>query len=108
MTELVEIEQSPTMDTVVAALVREVAMEDAPRPFAIVEEYGEGEDARAAGYGFAHDDHADVTSVEGDFHLSAESAENARALFEISSRSTGVRRVHVVWLDEAAAIIQQH
>ncbi|MEU4802385.1 hypothetical protein [Actinosynnema sp. NPDC023587] len=46
-------------------------------------------------------DRADVISLEGDFHLHAQSAESARQLFEISSRSEGVRRVHVVWLNTA-------
>jgi hypothetical protein len=64
-----------------------------------VEEYGEAEAARIAGYGLAHADRADVNSVEGDFHLGSQSAEHARTLFELSSRSTGVSRVHVVWLD---------
>ncbi|MBB5800797.1 hypothetical protein F4560_000565 [Saccharothrix ecbatanensis] len=76
---------------------------DAPRLFAIVEEYGEAEDARVAGYGLAYPDRAEVGSVEGGFRLSSESAESARMVFEISSRSAGTRRAHVVWLGETAA-----
>jgi hypothetical protein len=82
-------------------LLRELAADEAPRLFAIVEEYGEAEDARVAGYGLAYENRADVNSVEGDFQLHSQSAENARTLFEISSKSAGVRQVHVVWLDEA-------
>jgi hypothetical protein len=88
-------------------LIQELAVEEAPRLFALVEEYGEAEDARVAGYGLAYADRADVNSVEGDFQLDSQSAESARTLFEISSRSTGVARVHVVWLGEGGAAAQQ-
>ncbi|MFD1151643.1 hypothetical protein [Saccharothrix hoggarensis] len=90
------------MNDVFTALAREVALEEAPRLFAIVEEYGEAEDARVAGYGLAFEDRAEANSVEGGFHLVSESADSARTLFEITSRSTGRRRVHLVWLDDAA------
>ena len=83
-------------------LMRELAVGEAPRLFALVEEYGEAQDARVAGYGLAYADRAEVNSVEGGFHLSSQSAERARVLFEISSRSAGTRRVHVVWLDDAS------
>ncbi|ROP39000.1 hypothetical protein [Saccharothrix texasensis] len=105
MTELVE-QAAPTRSTLpwsaeqFAGLMRELAVVEAPRLFALVEEYGEAEDARVAGYGLAYEDRADVNSVEGDFQLHSQSAESARMLFEISSRSTGVQRVHVVWVDE--------
>jgi hypothetical protein len=105
VTELVEqaaptIPNRPWTKEEFTRLMRELAVAEAPRLFAIVEEYGEAEDARVAGYGLAYEDRADVNSVEGDFPLHSESAESARTLFEISSRSMGVRRVHVVWLDE--------
>ncbi|WP_158843880.1 hypothetical protein [Saccharothrix deserti] len=90
-----------------ARVMRELAADEAPRLFAIVEEYGEAEDARVAGYGLAYADRAEVDSVEGGFHLNSQSAESARMLFEISSRSVGVRRVHVVWLDRTTTVAQQ-
>ncbi|WP_158842208.1 hypothetical protein [Saccharothrix deserti] len=90
----------PLREEEFATLVHELAAAEAPWLFAIVEEYGEAEDARVAGYGLAYADRAEVDSVEGGFHLSSRSAENARMLFEISSRSAGTRRVHLVWLDE--------
>lgn len=86
-------------DAAFTAALHEVVMEEAPRVFAVVEEYGEGV-VRAAGYGLAYADRADIDAVEGGFRLSSQSAESARTLFEISSRSTGTRRVHLVWLDE--------
>ncbi|QQQ74632.1 hypothetical protein IOD16_26220 [Saccharothrix sp. 6-C] len=81
-----------------AVLVQEVAREEAPRLFAIVEEQGDRESVRVAGYGVAFEDRAEVSAVEGGFHLSSQSPESARVLFEISSRSAGTRRAHLVWL----------
>jgi hypothetical protein len=43
-----------------ADVMRLIAEEQAPRLFAIVEEHGEQEDGRVAGYGLAYSDHADV------------------------------------------------
>jgi hypothetical protein len=108
MTELAEVELSAkNMEAVPTYLLNEVAREEAPRLFALVEEYGHGEDVRVAGYGLAYADRADVNSVEGDFQLHSESAESARTLFEISSRSAGVRQIHVVWLDETSTAAHQ-
>ncbi|NUT54249.1 MAG: hypothetical protein HOV94_44210 [Saccharothrix sp.] len=81
----------------------ELAAREAPQLFAVVEEYDESEGIRVAGYGLAYVDRAEVESTEGDFRLSAESAESARALFEIGSRSSGARRVHLVWLASATS-----
>lgn len=100
MNEPTRVERTVDVGKVFTALMHEVASEDAPRLFAIVEEYGEGEDARVAGYGLAYADRAESNSVEGDFRLSSECAENARTWYEISTDET-VRRVHLVWLDPA-------
>ncbi|NUT50713.1 MAG: hypothetical protein HOV94_25905 [Saccharothrix sp.] len=81
-------------------LLHLIAKEQAPRLFAIVEECGGREGCRVAGYGPAYADHADVNSVEGDFHLIAESPECARQLFGISAGSGGVR-TRLVWLTGA-------
>ncbi|MFE2754794.1 hypothetical protein ACFXGA_22610 [Actinosynnema sp. NPDC059335] len=103
MNELAEVEQPTDLDDVFTALLHEVALEGAPRPFAVVEEYGDREDVRVAGYGLAYDTHVQANSVEGDFPLKSEDVERVRTLFEISSRSSGVRRVHVVWLETTTA-----
>ncbi|MFC6088232.1 hypothetical protein [Saccharothrix lopnurensis] len=84
-----------------ADIMRELAREEAPRLFAIVEEYGDRVDARVAGYGVAFAGRVDANSVEGNFPLRTESAEGARKVFEIGSRPRGVR-VHLVWLDDSA------
>jgi hypothetical protein len=77
----------------------DIAREDAPRVFAIVEESGDQHAVRVAGYGLAFDGRADVNSVEGDFRLSTDNAESALAVFGVSTGLTDVRRLHVVWLD---------
>ncbi len=97
-----EIERTTDMDSVFAALLREVAHEGAPRLFAIVEEYGEQDDARVAGYGLAYNDRADVNSVGGDFRLNSQSPESALSLFEISTGDKDVKRLHLVWLDRSS------
>ena len=107
MTKLTEVEQTTNVEELFTALLHEVAREDAPRLFAIVEEYGQGEDVRVAAYGLAYDDRAELNSVAGDFRLSSQSAESARRLYEISPGAAGVRRAHVVWLDEAATATRQ-
>ncbi|MFI9010555.1 hypothetical protein ACIGNX_25300 [Actinosynnema sp. NPDC053489] len=112
MNELAErtpptITQLPWSAEQFTGLMRELALAETPRLFALVEEYGEGEDARVAGYGLAYADRADVNSVEGDFQLNSQSVESARTLFEISSKSAGVRQVHVVWLDETTTAAHQ-
>jgi hypothetical protein len=98
--DLAHTDLAADVDAVFTALMHEVAREDAPRLFAIVEEYGEAEDARVAGYGLAYADRAEVDSVEGGFRLSSGSAEDARTLFEISTGDEAVRRVHLVWVDQ--------
>ena len=82
------------------ALLHEAAHEEAPRVFALVEEYGEREEVRVAGYGLAYADRAESNSVEGDFRLNSECPDSARALYEASGRD--VRRVHLVWLSTRA------
>ncbi len=81
--------------------VHEVAHEEAPRLFAIVEEHGERESVRVAGVRRRVRGRAEVSAVEGGFRLSSQSPETARTSFESSSRSAGTRRAHVGWLDGA-------
>lgn len=53
MNELAGVEPSTNVDRVFTALLHEVAQEETPRFFAIVEEYGNAEDAHVAGYGLS-------------------------------------------------------
>ncbi len=67
------VEAGQGTDEEFAGFVVGLAQDVAPRLFAIVEEYGEREDAEVAAYGLAFADHADVNSVEGDFRLRSQS-----------------------------------
>ncbi|MCE7000627.1 hypothetical protein LZG04_38300 [Saccharothrix sp. S26] len=98
MSEPTQVQRTVDIREVFTALMHEVAREDMPRLFAIVEEYGEGEDARVAGYGLAYADRAESNSVEGGFRLTSDCAENARKWYEINT-DEAVRQVHLVWLD---------
>ncbi|MCE6997765.1 hypothetical protein LZG04_23610 [Saccharothrix sp. S26] len=88
--------------------MHELAIGAAPRLFAIVEQYDDPKEIRVAGYGLAYEDRAEVNSVEGDFRLTSDSSDHARTVFEISSKSAGVRRAHVIWLDGTRSTQPNH
>jgi hypothetical protein len=77
-----------------SVLVTEMALAQAPRLFAVVQEYGERVDARVAGWGLAFDDRVDVIGVEGRLRMSMSSPERALRGFRTSPH------VHprLVWL----------
>jgi hypothetical protein len=64
-------------DQAVASMVAATA----PRLFAVVREYGTREDARIAGWGFAHESHTDVISVGNSVHLGASRPEDMLRYF---------------------------
>ncbi|ONI86704.1 hypothetical protein ALI22I_24080 [Saccharothrix sp. ALI-22-I] len=99
MSKPAQVESGYDTDEEFTEFIGELAREGAPQPFAIVEEYGERDYARVAGYGLAYDDRADVNSVEGDFRLVSDSVERALMTFEISTGDAEVRQLHVVWLN---------
>ena len=78
-----------------AELVNELVAEDAPKLFAVLQEYGERADGRIAAWGMAFPDHADVVGVDHGLHLRLQSPGGATRAFR--------RRPHVsariVWLD---------
>jgi hypothetical protein len=86
-------EPSP-FDSLFDKEVCELVNDTAPRPFAVVQQYGHEEDARVAAWGMAFHDHSEVTSVEGTLRISTTSAERAARRFD--------RKPHVsarlVWL----------
>lgn len=73
---------------------------NAPRLFAVVQEYGDRVDARIAGWGMAFDDRADVVGVNGNTHLSGESADGAVGMFGFGTHITA----RVVWVNPDAAL----
>lgn len=81
-----------------SALLTELALAEAPRLFAVVQEYGERVDARIAGWGLAFEDRADVVGVEGGIRMSLSSPERALRGFRTSPH------IHprLVWLSPEA------
>ena len=77
--------------------VAELVADEAPRVFALVEEYGERVDGRVIAWGMTFDDHAEVVSVGHGLHGTFPSAERARRAF---SRRAKIR---LVWTDAETA-----
>ncbi|MFD1147874.1 hypothetical protein [Saccharothrix hoggarensis] len=107
MSEPVHISSEHRTDDGFDVFVNELVREKAPRPFAIVEEYGDRQYARVAGYGLDYGDRAGVNSVEGDFRLVSDSAERALMTFELSTGDAEVRQLHLVWLGGTPAVARE-
>jgi hypothetical protein len=82
-----------------AAIIEEMVADEAPRLFAIVQEYGERVDSRIAAWGMAFADHAEVVSVELGLRTSLQTPENALRLFNFGSHI----RARLVWFNSDAA-----
>jgi hypothetical protein len=65
--------------------------DEAPRVFALVEEYGERIDGRIVAWGMTFDDHVEVVSVNGGLHASLPSPERAHRAF------SRCRKIRLVW-----------
>jgi hypothetical protein len=76
-----------------ARLVTEMVTDDAPRVFAVVQEYGDRVDARIAAWGLAHPDHVDVIGVDGAVHLGAAAPETVLRRYGRRVNTSA----HVVW-----------
>lgn len=76
-----------------AKLVSEMVAEDAPRLFAVVQEYGDRVDARIAAWGLAHPDHVDVIGVDGAVHLSTGAPESVLRRFDRWANTSA----HLIW-----------
>jgi hypothetical protein len=74
-------------------LVAEMVSEDAPRLFAVVQEYGDRVDARIAAWGLAHPGHVDVIGVDGAVHLSAAAPESVLHRFGRRANTSA----HLIW-----------
>ena len=64
------------------AEVERMVVNQAPRLFAVVQEYGERVDARIAAWGFAFADHAEVVSVDGGTRIRMGAPETALGAFQ--------------------------
>ncbi|GAB3443320.1 hypothetical protein [Actinophytocola sediminis] len=82
-----------------ATMLAEMVADDAPRLFAIVQEYGERVDATIAAWGLAFADRAEISSATGSLHMNLRAPEHALPGFSIGSRI----RARLVWFDPNAA-----
>jgi hypothetical protein len=81
------------------ALVDCMVADQAPRLFAVVQEYGERVDCGIVAWGMAFDDHADVVGIGG-VQLSTRSPESALARFVRGTHITP----HLVWVNPDATM----
>lgn len=81
-----------------AQLVEGMVADEAPRLFAVVQEYGDRVDARIAAWGMSFDDHADVIGIEGELHLGVPSPDRVVRVFGIGTRVAS----RLVWVNSEA------
>jgi len=82
-----------------AMMLEGMVAEDAPRLFAVVQEYGERVDGRIAAWGMAFDDHADIVSSECGLWRRLTAAEDALRGFNLGSHV----HARLVWFSPDAA-----
>lgn len=73
--------------------------DEAPRLFAVIQEYGERADGRIAAWGMAFEDHAAVVSVNGGTQLGLKAPESALRLFAFGKHIS----TRLVWFNPDAA-----
>ncbi|APU14573.1 MULTISPECIES: hypothetical protein [Actinoalloteichus] len=83
-----------------AEILAEIVADEAPRLFAVVEEYGERADARIAAWGFAFPDHAELVSADRTCRMILARPENALLGFRSAEDHIDAR---IVWHDPARA-----
>ncbi len=82
-----------------AAILEEMVADEAPRLFAVVQEYGDRVDGRIAAWGMAFADHAEVVSVTRKRRMSLPAPEHALRLFTFGSHI----QARLVWFNPDAA-----
>lgn len=82
-----------------AAILEEMVADEAPRLFAVVQEYGDRVDGRIAAWGMAFADHAEIVSVKRGLRMSLQAPENALRMFKFGSHI----RARLVWFNPDAA-----
>lgn len=81
------------------AMLDNMVADEAPRLFAVVQEYGDRVDATIAAWGLAFADHAEVVSSGRRLRMNLRTPENALRLFTAGSHV----HARLVWFDPAAA-----
>ncbi|MGI8307069.1 hypothetical protein [Saccharopolyspora hattusasensis] len=82
-----------------AAMLQRMVANEAPRLFAVVQEYGDRVDRRVAAWGMAFADHAEVVAVDGGLRMNLRKPTNALHAFHIGSHV----RARLVWFTPDAA-----
>jgi hypothetical protein len=72
----------------------ELVADEAPRLFAVVQEYGKRVDGRIAAWGLAFEDYADVIGLDHNIYVGLQSPERAVRIFSHHPHITA----HVVWV----------
>jgi hypothetical protein len=80
-----------------AAIMEGMVADEAPRLFAVVQEYGERVDAVIAAWGMAFPDHAEIAAHQ--LRMSVRDPESALRMFDVGSHL----RAHLVWFNPDAA-----
>jgi hypothetical protein len=75
------------------ALMKKMVRTEAPRLFAIVQEYGNRVDAECVGWGLAFKDHTDVLGVSGDVYRGSRSPDDALRDFQFRGITP-----HILWV----------
>ncbi|MGH3771256.1 MAG: hypothetical protein ACRDRW_07655 [Pseudonocardiaceae bacterium] len=75
--------------------INAMVAEEAPRLFAVVQEYGERVDIRVAAWGMAFENRVKVFAVDRSLHLSLRSPERAVRAFTHAPHITA----HLVWIN---------
>jgi hypothetical protein len=83
------------------AILESMVADEAPRLFAVVQEYGERVDGRIAAWGMAFTDHAEVVAVTRGLRMNLREPENALSKFTIGSHI----RARLVWFNPEAATL---
>ncbi len=87
-----------------AAILLGMVADEAPRLFAVVQEYGERIDGRIAAWGMAFDDHVEVVFVERERWMSLQAPETALRMFDFGSHI----QARLVWINPDAATPTEH
>ncbi|CCH31605.1 hypothetical protein ABZ816_04925 [Actinosynnema sp. NPDC047251] len=88
---------TPCHDPGFAQFLAALAVEEAPRLFAVAVEYDDREDTYIAAYGLAFADRSEVVSTEGGFYATLQKPENALVFFTEQGEATP----HLLWLPPA-------
>jgi hypothetical protein len=80
-------------------LLAAMVADEAPRLFAVIQEYGEQIDARISAWGMAFENGAEVVAVDQGLRMNLRAPENALRLFNVGDDI----RARLVWVNPCSA-----